>query len=684
VGHHEVPKSKSSEFKFPTCKFLLCATLCASALAATAHPGTAAQAGNTAPPNIILITLDTTRADRMGFLGSTRGLTPSLDALAHESVVFTRAYAQAPLTTVSHASILTGTYPQFHQVLDFEYPLPKDLPYAPQILHARGYHTAAFLSSMALDAAVSAPGFDRGFDTYNAPFHAEGASESSHLTRRRGADVVAQALGWLNQHPRGPFFLWVHLFDAHDPYQPPEPYKTRYRSEPYDGSVAYEDSVVGTFLQQLKARGLYDGAIIAVMADHGESLGAHGEDTHGIFLYDETIRVPLLIKLPDQGSAGKRIEDRAELVDVMPTILQAAGIDIPKEVQGASLLGLMQSKADDAGGPSDAWRDRPAYAQTDYPRAWGWSPLQSLRTGKYLYIQAPHRELYDESADPTADHNLAPEKPAVANTLGNQLQHFRQTTARLSEAAKPSADPDAEEKLAELGYVSARDFPEASSAKDARAQEFDPKDHIALVKDMDRVISLTRTHRFHDAISALQPLIASNPGVAMFYFSLGDCYMGLHEYDKAVPVLRQAEKLAPGSTVVHAKLGQSFEQLQDFAAAIPEVEEVVSAMPHSQQWRLELANDYVRSNRLPQAAQEYERVLGINPNDYDANLLLGRLRLLSGDAASAVSPLKKAVAVHPEDASPHRSLAYAYFKLGEKAEAAHERLEASRLEANNH
>jgi arylsulfatase A-like enzyme len=645
--------------------------VCAVCLAASALAGT------TAPPNVILITLDTTRADRMGFLGSKLGLTPNLDAFARQSVVFTHAYAQAPLTSVSHASILTGTYPQFHQVLDFTYPLSKDLPYAPQILRARGYETAAFLGSLALDPSVSAPGFDRGFDTYDAPFHTEETWHNrDHRVQRPGAEVVASALGWLNQHSKRPFFLWVHLFDAHDPYNPPEPYKTRYASQPYDGGIAYDDSVVGELLQQLKARGLYEGTMIAVMADHGESLGAHGEETHGIFLYDETIQVPLVIKLPSGVGAGKRIENRVELLDVMPTMLQAAGADIPREVQGESLLGLMKAGAQESNGAADVWHDRPAYAQSDYPHiGYGWSSLQSLRTGKYLYIQAPRRELYDETLDSKAERDLAVGMRAVADTIAGQLESLRQRTSSKNETPRMAQDPAAEEKLAKLGYVLTTGVPKAGS----NSQEPDPKDNIQIVKDTRRAKLLVKLRRFDAAILVLQPLIARNPEIPMLYLVLGDCYRAMEQYDKEVSALRQVEKLAPDSMIARIELGQALMKIQDFTAAVPEFEKVVATMPQSQQSRLELANAYARTDHMPLAIQQYQAVLDAYPNSFTANLLLGQALVLSGDAAAALPKLKKAVALHPEEPKPHALLADAYGQLGQKTDAAREQAEVLHL-----
>src|ERR1700746_1226155 len=291
-------------------------------------------------PNILIVTLDTTRADRMGFLGSRGGLTPHLDQLAKQSVVFTHAYSHVPLTTASHSTILTGTYPQFNHVVDFGIPLSATLSYLPDILHHHGYHTGAFVGSLILDPLNgTAPGFDRGFDVYDAGFRVRPRGADRYKTgERRGEVGVNHAITALSKRPPGPFFAWVHLYDAHDPYDPPEPYKTKYAGRLYDGEIAYVDACMGKLFEWLRLQGLFDKTLIAVMADHGESLGAHGENPHGVFLYDETIHVPLVFKLPANRQAGARVESRVQLIDVAPTILQAAGVAIPKEVQGESLL----------------------------------------------------------------------------------------------------------------------------------------------------------------------------------------------------------------------------------------------------------------------------------------------------------------------------------------------------------
>jgi arylsulfatase A-like enzyme/Flp pilus assembly protein TadD len=665
----------------------------------------------TAPPNIVLITLDTTRADRVGFLGSKRGLTPNLDGLARQSAVFTRAYAQVPLTSPSHATILTGTYPQYHHVLDFPDVLGEDLPYAPAILQSHGYHTAAFIASLALDPHGGAPGFDRGFDVYNAGFSSAKflvERDRYNSIERRGDEVVSRATTWLNHNPKGPFFMWVHLYDPHEPYDPPEPYKSRYAAEPYDGEIAYMDSAVGKLLRELKTRGLYDGAMIAVMADHGESLGAHGEETHGFFLYDETINVPLVIKLPHARAAekpiggqtikgqsikdgqtedrqiyGRRIDDRVGLVDVMPTMLQTAGIAVPIEVQGESLLGLMtttKGEAEQFAAAANSWRNRAAYAESDYPHiAFGWSALQSLRTGKYLYVQAPKRELYDQTVDPKAEHNLASTSVAVADTLAGQVHAFLDKTTSKREAPKLSdekvaaLDPALQQKLASLGYVTGGSHIAEPSDKGA-----DPKDKIATANTIRDTNALLDNEHYEEAVPILQKLIAQESDMPMLYFKLGGVYMHLQQYDKASPMLSKAVELDPKFTMAELDLGKTLMQLGDVQRAATVLERLTARVPNLIDAHLLLEIVYARANR-PETISECEKVLKIIPEQYGTYLILGRYLAKSGDPEAALPKLEKAAALRPQRAEPHIALAEVYDQLGRKEDAAQERTKADRL-----
>jgi arylsulfatase A-like enzyme/Tfp pilus assembly protein PilF len=654
-----------------------------------------ATASVASPPNIVLITIDTTRADRMGFLGSKRGLTPNLDMLADESAVFTRAYSQAPLTVPSHSTILTGTYPQFHQVNDFQVPLIKELPYAPEILRQHGYRTGAFVGAIVLDPAAGlARGLERGFDTYDAGFHQRGPGDDRYSsTERRGGEVVAHALAWLSEHPQGPFFIWVHLYDAHDPYDPPEPFKTKYSSAPYDGEIAYMDSAIGSFLAELRARGLYDGALIAVMADHGEALGDHGEDTHGFFLYDETIHVPLLIKPPGirkagtqpaRRSAGQTIDSRVGLVDVMPTILQAAGVTVPREVQGESLTMMMKAWLADEPGQDpapDTVPDRPSYAETDYPqRMFGWSALRALRTGKYLYIQAPRQELYDQSVDPKAERDLSASSSAVTTTLASQLASFRAKTASSREASKSAFDPEAQAKLAALGYAMSSNIAAKPVAKIAGA---DPKDKIEIGNLLHRAYLLVDDQRYQDAIPLLREVIAKDPDTPLAYAQLGQSLVSLQQYREAIPVLRRAVKLNPELTLSHFQLGQALIESGDTTEATTELETVATRVPQWKEAHLLLQVAYAQTGRLSKAITECKKVLELDPDHYGSNLLLGRLLVLKGSYAAAVPNLKKAAALDPKAPEPHLFLAEAYVQSKRKADAARELAEAKRLGARD-
>jgi arylsulfatase A-like enzyme/Tfp pilus assembly protein PilF len=564
-------------------------------------------------------------------------------------------------------------------VLTFPIPLAANLPYLPAILKDHGYHTAAIVGSLAVDPNWGVPGFQRGFDTYDAGFTWQNYSPQTRYqsTQRRGIEVLHHTVGWINKLPPGPFFLWMHLFDAHDPYDPPEPYKTRYAKDLYDGGIAYEDFVVGELIKELKARGLYDGTVIAITADHGESLGAHGEDTHGIFLYDETIHVPLLIKLP-KAAVVKRVDERVELADIMPTLLQTAGIDVPKEVQGRTLQDLMKP------GPEDEsterfWNERGAYAQADYGHlTFAWSAEESWRTGKYLYIQAPRPELYDETVDAKAEHNLAPASHAVAATLAAKLEDFRQKTTNTQATPKSIMDEARVRKLTALGYVGMSNNPETINSKDRGA---DPKDKIEIANTIHDITNVLQDWKCEKAEPMLRAAIVKDPEIAMFHFYMGGCFLEKEDYESAVPELRAAVKIEPSFTTAEMNLGRALMTLHRYVEAVPVLEHVEALAPQMMDAHVYLVVAYSYTKQVPEEIRECRAVLKELPEHYGSNLNLGHFLAQSGDLEGGITSLQKAASIRPTDPIPHIYLYEAYTKLGREAEAAHEREEAERLGA---
>jgi len=667
--------------------FICTVTLMASSFAADGPQPQAGTPGASTPPksaytNVILITLDTTRADRMGFMGSKRGLTPNLDKLAQDSVVFTRAYTQAPFTPSAHTTILSGTYPQYHQVLAFPLPLAKTVPFLPEILGTYGYHTGAFVGSMALDPKWGVPGFDRGFDTYYAEFKPGPAAEGAdryHSVEWRAGDVVKHAMGWLGKSPHAPFFAWIHMFDPHDPYDPPEPYKTRYAKALYDGEIAYMDSALGSLFRQLKAAGLYDRALIVVTADHGESLGAHGEDQHGILLYDETIHVPLLIKLPHGQAAGKRIENTVEHADIMPTVLGWLGVPVPDKVQGQSLLGFLEPGTPKGEAAANAWQDRGAYSEGDYGHlAFGWSAIQSLRTGKYFYVEAPRRELYDQVNDPSAGQNLASTSPAVADTLSAKLKDFLQQTTNTAERPKAEMAAEQTQQLTALGYIARIDNPAFATSPEHGA---DPKDKIGIVNAVNRVNDLLQRRKCPEAMPLLKKAIAEDPNIALFHFFYGGCYLASMDYEKAAPELHTAVQLDPGFTHAEMQLGRAWMRLKKSDEATTAFEDVIKAEPSNIEAHISLIVLYREAQRVQDEIRECRAVLATIPDNYGANYHIGRALLDTGDFKDAIQPLQMAIEVKPDRPEPHMFLADVYEKLGRQADAARERAEGIHLGA---
>ncbi|MFQ5791363.1 MAG: sulfatase, partial [Acidobacteriota bacterium] len=376
-----------------------------------------------APPvNVLLITIDTLRADRVGCYGYAAPTTPHIDSMAEEGVVFEKAIAQAPVTLPSHASLLTGTYPPTHGVRDnVTYQLSEASLTLAEVLEKQGYETAAFIGAFPLHRRF---GLGQGFSHYDDRVGSQREAAAGFFAERRAEAVVDAALEGLGRVKSRPFFYWVHLFDPHVPYDPPSPVRERFRDS-YDGEVAYVDSQVGRLLQGLERARLSDETLIVLTSDHGESLGDHGERTHGFFIYDTTMHVPLILRHPSLGRP-RRVDGQVRSVDIMPTVLDLLQVPVPREVQGESLRPAL------AGEPFD----RPAYTESYVPLVnFHWSPLRGLRYQGWKYIEAPRPELYDLSRDPDEEDNRFEAEPERAASLRRKLFAMENRFLEASKAA---------------------------------------------------------------------------------------------------------------------------------------------------------------------------------------------------------------------------------------------------------
>lgn len=394
------------------------------------------------PTGLVIVTLDTTRADRLSAYGFMDVSTPNLDRVAREGVVFERASSVAPLTLPAHASLFTGLFPPRHGVRDnSSKPLAPVQATLAEILQAQGFQTGAFVGSIVL---ASDRGLAQGFDVYDdAVTERKPDNRRRALPQRRADEVITAAIQWLDGGAGGRFFLWAHLYDPHRPYDPPEPYRSRYH-DPYVGEIAFADAQIGRLLEALDRHGLANRTVVVVAADHGESLGEHGERDHGILLYENVLRVPLMIRAP--RVLPRRIDRLVRLVDVMPTVLEMFALPIPP-MEGVSLMPLIADE-----------RRRLAlesYAESMYPQRFGCSPLRSIGDGRFKLIDAPRRELYDLAEDPFEERNIYEERPRVAERLGRRLAALEERTPLSRGAEERSVvAPEQQKKLAALGYIS--------------------------------------------------------------------------------------------------------------------------------------------------------------------------------------------------------------------------------------
>ena len=633
---------------------------------------------------IILISIDTLRSDHLPAYGFKGVETPAIDALRRDAVLFERAYSHVPLTLPSHASILTGLLPPEHGVRDnggYPFDAAKH-PYLPRLFADAGYDTAAFVSSFVLHSQT---GLGAGFGVYDQGHPGEEAR--AELIERPGAETVRAAIEWLDGRSKGgqaderPFFLFVHLYDPHTPYKPAEPFASRYPDRPYDGEIAASDAAVGTLLDALKREGIYDKAIVVLLSDHGEGLGDHGEDGHGILLYREALQVPLLLKLPGGQRAGTTVAAPAQLADVAPTLLHLTGRPVPGAMHGQSLVALADR--------SDAKQNRRIYSETFYPRLHlGWSELASLIEDHHHYIHGPTPELFDLAADPGETRNVLERERRIYGTL-------RQALDAIPREIAPPGQVDAEtaQKLAALGY--------AGRARMTSGPLPDPRTQRDVLKGMQDAKTAVADNRFAEAAAILERLVERKPDLLDGWVFLATCREHLDQPEETLAAYQRALELADGAPEYAFYVARQLYKMGRFDEARQHAELMLTSDPDSRDAhemlaavalnRGDLDEALAQSRRAGRASEAFRRDLGralaargrtaealellhgsggpeASADPATLNTLATTL-LDAGRPADAAEILGRVLAAHPDNARAYELLGVASMRLGQPRQA---------------
>jgi choline-sulfatase len=620
--------------------------------------------------NLLLITVDTLRADHLGAYGSQRARTPVMDALARRGTLFEQAFTVAPVTLPAHASILTGRLPPRHGIRGNSFYTLRDRQTTlAQILAARGYRTAAVVGAAVLDKRF---GLNRGFDVYDdeMPGHRDG-----FIADRAAAEVVSRAVTWLGAgNVSTPFFLWAHLFDPHHPYEAPEP--TQFNGAPYDGEVAYADREIGRLLSALDSLGVLRNTVVVLTADHGESLGEHGEDTHGVFLYDSTLRVPLIAAGPGIPEGIRRREGLASLVDILPTILPILNVPVPDGVDGLDLLGVERRRREFV------------YAETYLPRDfYNWAEMHALRSTDTKFVHSPAPELYDLQNDPHELRNRADDAPGAVRGLTREIL---QAVRGHGDSERVTPDPELAARLQSLGYVAGGGpviVPPAGA--DPRP---DAKSRIHLVARIDRALALKGARRNAEAGTLLRQILAEDASNYLAAHTLGDLLFDLGQDREAIVAYRRAMQ---GREVAyyHYRLGVLHERLSEHVEAAKQFGALTRLTPGAANEVVERAEDlrargiraaalayleeqaatfsaashnapdpalHVRvlnelgvaradANHLEGAADAFARAARLAPADFDAHANLGLTRARQGRAEAALASFDRALELRPHE-----------------------------------
>jgi choline-sulfatase len=481
--------------------------------------------------------------------------------------------------------------------------------------------------------------------------------------------VVRRAEKWLSEHPAGPHFVWVHLYDPHDPYEPPPPFSQTYKDHLYDGEIAYADSAVANFMAFLKNRGWYQNAMVIAVADHGEGLGQHGEDTHGIFLYDSTTHVPLIVKLPGGTDSGSVVDAQVRTTDILPTVLDLLGIPAPAKLDGESLRPYF--------GGSDS-NDRSAFGETDYPLRFGWAPLRSVRTEGFEFIEAPRPELYNLRKDPGQLQNIYAPSDTTAQKLRATLDSLRSKAKSLVSPANIS--PQASEKLMASGEAG---NPNSSSSGRVAMQSSlpDPKDKIEEANLLHMAMLASDDNRPADARSALEKVLQLDTKSPTALRQLGELELNAGDYAKAAEHLGAARQLRPDDATAAFCEGQARVKIGDFAGARHALESSLKLTPGQLPVRLMLGQVYLQLNNPAAAEDQYQAASLLNPDNVEAQLGVARAQIAEGNAKDALEGLKLLANAQSKNPEVFDLLAQAYKKVGKQREAQDAETHANALRA---
>jgi arylsulfatase A-like enzyme/tetratricopeptide (TPR) repeat protein len=590
--------------------------------------------------NVVVVTLDTTRADRLGCYGFGGVATPSIDAVAAEGVLFEQATSTVPLTLPSHSSIFTGLIPPHHGVRDNGgFFLEASKTTLAERLKEGGWATGAFVGAWVLDSRW---GLDQGFDVYSDKFDLSKYKVVNLGTvQKTGDEVMNLALEWLEKVKSRKFFAWVHLYDPHAPYEPPEPYASQYAGSPYLGEIAYTDHVVGRLVGWLKAVGAWDRTLLVLLGDHGESLGDHGESAHTFFVYDSTQHVPFIVRTP-WGDHG-RSRAQVSTVDLVPTVLDLVGLPPQPEIDGRSLARLVLD-------PGADWHEL-AYSETYFPRFhFGWQHLRALRDGHWKYIEAPRPELYDVVQDPGETRNLYKSHSLRAEPLRVALERMAGSGAQAA-PDKSTLDPETLQRLAALGYVG------GGPRVDPEAVLPDPKDKIDLFRRMGDARREARDDHLEEAVATMRAVIAEDPGIIDAYTAVGDWLRRLERPGEAIAAYRKALEIQPENEMALSELAEVYRAQGQPDAAIEGYKTALKLEPRQPNIWYQLATLYVDLGRSVEAKATFEEALRYNPRMGSAYNSLAALAFARGQLDEAERLVRRGLELEEDLRSSRFNLA---------------------------